>query len=237
MKKTAKLMALALALVMVMSLASVASATPTPVQKDADITFVKGSIVIPPDPEPGKHGFDAMLLKFGSRKLPIRQERYVADGTSGSTTDAVGQAGPYTEPRVGLLVENGDDEINTWTLKGRGTTFDVTKGVPNAATSWSALINLSGAAGYTSFDGLNGSGIPNPPSASTNLTIPSADIQLQCAQSSSTVTLMSTSSAQLGEFGVWWTNDNIYLEPASADWNKIKQNTYTCVMTWSLETT
>lgn len=231
MKNTAsKVLLLVLALSMVLGMASVASASnPADKETNAHISFMPGGLIIDPPIDEKEHGFDPFDLLFGRRNQPIRREKYVADGTvateiNGSTpTDGVGQAGPYTEDKVGIIVTDERATTTGWTLALKMGQFTSLGQDPFGGTLF-----LQNTVEYT-----NG--------ANTNIgQLPTNDLQVMNAGDFSvdtdnqTVTLITAKSTLgTGKHGAWWNNYDIMFE-LDGTFTAITEAAYEATLTWVL---
>lgn len=224
-----------LSVVALLAIGQVALATPPPpLSTDSDITFVDGTIIINPPGTDDEHGFVGMDIEFGERRIPIRREMYVADGTVAtqfggyvpSDNAGVGQNGPYTEKNVGVLVTDSRAGSTAWDLKVRFYSFaDIDSSVTDV---FGGILHL-----------LDGTPYSNAPGAAVGY---AGTDELQ-VMNNGTFEILSTGMAEMimqasidlgiGSHGVYWTPDEVRFQP-NLTFTNIGASRYQAKLYWVL---
>lgn len=224
-KVSVRMLTLSLVLLMVMGLFGVAQASSTK-DSDANINFAPGEFIInPPGPgEEQEHGFKALEIYFGKRKIPTRREVYVADGTVATDIggflpqDGIDQGGTLTPATVGVLITDSRPAPGAWDFQLKLGLFEAP-----SMTSFGGTLSMFDGVGYTNTNKTIG----------TDLVVAnSGDIVLVAGALSATPVLHGTATLGPGAHGATWQNSDIQFE-LDANFNAIGEADYTAKLTWS----
>lgn len=227
--KATKITGMALVLAMLLMPALGAVAQPPASNSESNIKFKPGEITIDPEPDPGEVGFDSMTINFGQRTVPIRAERYYADGTSDSAEGVDQGGGLATSPVVGVLITDSRQAATGWTYKVKLSQY-VPAGAGNGP--FDATMYLQNGSAYTNVNQSKlGTALQLAQGGSFTIETNGAEVLL----------LTATRELGKGSHGARWNREDISLQlgPGSSatGFEVITNDSYTATMTWTLETT